>query len=99
MLEKEPFRRYQAVTELIADVCRYLRHESVIARPPSLTYTVRKLVRRNRVAFFAALAAVAFVLFITGFAITMTIQAQRISVERDLANKRGNEQKRSRTSH
>lgn len=85
-LEKEPFRRYQAVTELIADLCRYLRHESVLARPPSLTYTVRKLVRRNRVAFFAALAAVAFVLFITGFAITMTIQAQRISIERDLAN-------------
>ncbi len=28
----------------------------------------------------------AFVLFITGFAITMTIQAQRISIERDLAN-------------
>lgn len=86
-LEKEPFRRYQAVTELIADLCRYLRHESVTARPPSLAYTVRKLARRNRAAFFAALAAVVFVLFITGFAITMTIQAQRIAVERDHAER------------
>ena len=85
-LEKEPLRRYQAVTELIADLSRYLRHESVTARPPSFAYAVRKLARRNRIAFFAALAAVAFVLFITGFAITMTIQAQRISMERDLAN-------------
>lgn len=85
-LEKEPLRRYQAVTELIADLYRYLRHESVIARPPSLAYTVRKLARRNRVAFFAALGVVAFVLFITGFAITMAIQARRISTERDLAN-------------
>lgn len=85
-LEKEPFRRYQAVTELIADLCRYLRHESVLARPPTLIYTVRKLARRNRVAFASGLAAVAFVLFITGFAILMTIQAQRIAIERDRAN-------------
>lgn len=85
-LEKEPLRRYQALTELIADLYRYLRHESVLARPPTLIYTVRKLARRNRVAFASALAAVAVVLFITGFAIMMTIQAQRIAVERDRAN-------------
>lgn len=86
-LEKEPLRRYQAVTELIADLSRYLRHESVTARPPSFAYAVRKLARRNRIAFFAALAAVAFVLFITGFAITMTIQARRIATERDRAER------------
>lgn len=86
-LEKEPSRRYQAVTELIADLGRYLRHESVLARPPTLIYTVRKLARRNRVAFASALVAVAFVIFITGFAITMTIQAQRIATERDNAER------------
>ena len=50
-LEKEPARRYQAVNELIADIDRYLRHEPVLARPPSFAYTVRKLARRNRIAF------------------------------------------------
>ena len=82
-LEKEPSRRYQALNELIADIGRYLRHEPVLARPPSLIYNVRKLARRNRYAFVAALMTAAFVFFITAFAVTMTIQAQRIATERD----------------
>ena len=86
-LEKDPSRRYQAVTELIAELSRYLRHESVLARPPTLLYTARKLARRNRVAFASALVAATFVVFITGFAITMTIQAQRIATERDHAKR------------
>ena len=83
-LEKEPFRRYQAVNELIADIDRYLRHEPVLARPPSFIYRVRKLARRNRIAFASA---VVFILFVTTFAATMTIQAQRIAIERDLAER------------
>ncbi|HEY7641349.1 MAG TPA: serine/threonine-protein kinase, partial [Steroidobacteraceae bacterium] len=79
-LEKAPSRRYQAVNELIADIDHYLRQEPIRARPPSLTYTLWKLARRNRIAFAAALA---FVLFISVLAVTMTIQAQRIALERD----------------
>jgi serine/threonine protein kinase/TolA-binding protein len=86
-LEKEPPRRYQAVNELIADLDRYLRHEPVLARPASFAYRVRKLARRNRVAFAGALAAALFVLFITAFAVTMTLQANRIAVERDHAER------------
>ena len=86
-LEKEPARRYQAVNELIADLDRYLRHEPVRARPPSFAYTVRKLARRNRAAFAGALAIVVFVLFITTLAVAMTIQANRIAVERDHAER------------
>jgi eukaryotic-like serine/threonine-protein kinase len=84
-LEKEPARRYQAVNELMADIERYLRHEPVLARPPSLAYTFRKLARRNRSALVASLAALAFVVFITAFAVTMAVQAQRIAAERDQA--------------
>ncbi len=86
-LEKEPSRRYQTVSELIADLNRYLRHEAVVARPPSFIYTVRKLARRNRLAFAAALGASVFVFFITAFAVIMTIQANRIATERDYAER------------
>ena len=86
-LEKEPARRYQTVNDLIADLDRYLRHEPVLARPPTLVYSVRKLARRNRIAFASALVAVTFVLFITTFAILMAIQSQRIAAERDQAER------------
>jgi serine/threonine protein kinase len=86
-LEKEPSRRYQTVNELVADLDRYLRHDAVLARPPSFLYRVRKLARRNRIVFASALATVAFVLFLGAFAIAMTIQAQRISAERDRAER------------
>ena len=84
-LEKEPSRRYQGLNELIEDVDRYLRHKAVLARPPSFTYTIRKVARRNRVAFAFAVVAIVFALFVTAFAIAVTIQAQRIAKERDQA--------------
>jgi len=86
-LEKEPARRYQTVNDLIADIERYLRHEPVFARPPTFFYTLRKLARRNRIAFASALASVAFVLFITIFAVMMAIQSQRVATERDQAER------------
>ena len=86
-LDKDPSRRFQTVNELITDLERYLRHEPVLARPPSLIYSARKLARRNRIAFGFAFAAVAFVLFLVIFAVTMTLQAQRIASERDRAER------------
>ena len=86
-LEKEPSRRYQTVNELIADLDRYLRHDLVLARPPSLVYSIRKFAHRNRIAFASALIAVAFVVFVVAFSIAMTIQAQRIATERDRAER------------
>jgi tetratricopeptide (TPR) repeat protein len=83
-LEKEPARRYQAVNELISDIDRHLKHESVLARPPSLTYALRKLARRNR--GLCAFALTFLVLIIT-FAVAMTMQAQRIARERDQAER------------
>jgi eukaryotic-like serine/threonine-protein kinase len=86
-LEKEPPRRYQTVNDLIADLERYLHHKPVVARPPTFVYTIRKLARRNRVAFASAIVAVALVFFITTFAVIMTIQSQRIAAERDQAER------------
>jgi len=45
------------------DLQRHLRHEPVVARPPSAAYTLQKLVRRHRVAFGAA-TAIAMVLLL-----------------------------------
>lgn len=47
-LEREPQRRYQSVLELAEDLRRHLRHEPVLAGPPSTVYRLRKLVRRYR---------------------------------------------------
>jgi non-specific serine/threonine protein kinase/serine/threonine-protein kinase len=82
-MEKDRARRYGTVTELAEDVRRHLRHEPVVARPPSWTYRARKYLRRNRVA--AGVSAGVAVLLLT-FAITTTVQSRRTARERDRAN-------------
>ncbi|MFO0950732.1 MAG: protein kinase [Isosphaeraceae bacterium] len=57
-LEKDRGRRYEAVTDLAADVQRYLQHEPVQASPPSSGYRLRKFVRRNKGPVLAAVALV-----------------------------------------
>ncbi|MHC4063148.1 MAG: serine/threonine protein kinase [Planctomycetota bacterium] len=47
-LEKDPQRRYQAASELAADLRRFTHHQPIDARPPSIAYQVRKFARRNR---------------------------------------------------
>jgi non-specific serine/threonine protein kinase/serine/threonine-protein kinase len=61
-LEKDRARRYATVSELSADLTRYLKNEPVVARPPSVRYRVQKFVRRNRLAVTAAGVVAAAVL-------------------------------------
>ncbi len=49
-LEKDRARRYDTASSFAEDVRRYLRGESVQARPPSTMYRFRKFASRNRVA-------------------------------------------------
>ncbi len=70
-LEKERARRYETVDGLARDLERHLNHEPVSARPPSVAYTLRKLVRRHRVAF-AAGGAVALAL-LAGLTVSTTL--------------------------
>ncbi len=60
-LEKDRNRRYETANGLAADVRRHLRDEPVVAGPPSTSYRLDKLVRRNR-GTFAAVAVVAVVM-------------------------------------
>lgn len=67
-LEKERDRRYGTAAALAQDLERHLKNEPVEAGPPSPVYRLRKLVRRNRLAFAAATAIT--VSLIAGIAMT-----------------------------
>jgi serine/threonine protein kinase/tetratricopeptide (TPR) repeat protein len=90
-LEKERSRRYGSVTELSADIQRYLKDEPVLAGPPSATYRAKKFVLRHR--FGMAIGTILFV-FLVVFATTVAIQARRIAKERDRANREAATSKR-----
>lgn len=57
-LEKDRNRRYESVNGLAMDVQRHLQSEPVVARPPTGTYRLQKLIRRNKLAFAAGTAVV-----------------------------------------
>ena len=63
-IEKDRERRYHSVSELAADVERYLNREPVIAAPPSGLYRLKKFVQRRKKTVLAATALV--LLFLTG---------------------------------
>lgn len=58
-LEKDRARRYETVNGLAKDLQRYLDNEPVLARPPSASYRMQKLMRRHRVAFVAGASVLA----------------------------------------
>ena len=60
-LEKDRNRRYVTANDFASDIERYLNDEAVIARPPSTSYRVGKLVRKNR-GLVASVAAIGFLL-------------------------------------
>jgi non-specific serine/threonine protein kinase/serine/threonine-protein kinase len=83
-LERDRIRRYATPSELAADIHRYLRHEPVQARPASVSYRMRKYVRRHRIGatVVAMLAAV-----LIAFAVVQSVQLRRITRERDRADR------------
>ena len=85
-LRKEPQHRYGSVEQLAADVRRYLSAEPVVARQGNWLYYSQRFVRRHA---FGVTAGAVFVLVIIGFAIAMSMQAQRIAAERDKAESEG----------
>ena len=83
-LEKDRTRRYGSASDLAADLRRHLENQPVLAGPPSTMYRVGKFVRRNR---GGVAAAVVLLVLLTGFGVTMAIQAQRLKTERDRASR------------
>jgi serine/threonine protein kinase/WD40 repeat protein len=58
-LAKDRSRRYETANGLVRDIQRHLADEPVQARPPSRIYRFRRLVRRNKLVFYAAAAVAA----------------------------------------
>lgn len=83
-LEKERSRRYDSAARFAEDIRRYLNHEPVEARPPSLLYRSSKFMRKHR-GIVAALAIVFLSLIVgisaaTWFAIDAN-QARKSAVQ------------------
>jgi serine/threonine protein kinase len=69
-MEKDRTQRYASASELEADIERYIRHEPVVAGPPSALYRIKKYIRRHKVGVAAAaLVIMAMVIGITGTSI------------------------------
>ncbi len=83
-LRKEPQRRYGTVEQFAEDVRRSLAGLPVRAHGDSLGYRARKFVQRNRVPIGLAATIAAL---LVGFALTMAMQASRIALERDAAQR------------
>jgi eukaryotic-like serine/threonine-protein kinase len=76
-LEKDRTRRYATAGEFAADVERFLRHEAVVARPPSALYRLATFVRRHRVGVLAAAAATLALVAGTAVATWQAVAATR----------------------
>ena len=83
-LRKEPERRYASAAQFGEDVERYLAGRPVAARPDSVRYRAAKFVRRN-LALVGAGAGLA--LLLAGFGAAATVQARRVTRERDRAER------------
>ena len=82
-ITREPDRRYASVSELSADIQRFLNDDPVLAGRPSTTYRLRKLVRRHRP---AVISFCLLMLALTGGFIARGIEADRANREAAEAN-------------
>ncbi|MEY2880226.1 MAG: hypothetical protein RLZZ15_2606, partial [Verrucomicrobiota bacterium] len=80
-LEKDRSRRYASANDLALDLGRHLRHEPVVARPPSVAYRTGKLLRRHRFGFSAS--AVVGLALVLGAAVSL--QQSRRAARAELA--------------
>jgi len=69
-MAKDRTQRYASASELEADIERYIRHEPVVAGPPSTIYRIKKYIKRHKVGVAAAaLVILAILIGITGTSI------------------------------
>ena len=92
-LEKDPSRRYDSANEFALDLSRFLNNETVVARPPSGAYQLKKFVSKNK-GLVAAVAAMVGILLL-GIAGTTygLLRANRLAVKNEQAFKQANELK------
>jgi len=78
-LRKEPERRYQSAHELRQDLISWLTGDRIQARPDSLDYQLKRMVRRNRLVVSLVATALVCAVGFTAF------HVKSITEERDIA--------------
>jgi len=96
-LEKDRTRRYATANGLGMDMERYLKEETVLARPPSRVYRLQKLVRRNRMMFLFGAAAAAALLLGTIISTMMFVKEREARTAEALLRREA--QQREKGSH
>jgi serine/threonine protein kinase/tetratricopeptide (TPR) repeat protein len=81
-LEKDRSRRYGSAGDFAADIARYLRHEAVLAVPPSAGYRARKFANRHR---WGLVMSCAFAVVLTAAAVISIRQSLRANREAAVA--------------
>jgi eukaryotic-like serine/threonine-protein kinase len=79
-IEKDRTRRYETANELAMDIRRYVRHEPVIARPPSTPYLLQKFIRRHCIGFAASVAV--FLVTLLAAIVSTSLAVRAIRAER-----------------
>lgn len=90
-LAREPERRFESVSAFAEDLERFLRHDPVAARPPSIAYLAAKFARRHTVALTAMIAVLMSLLI----GVAVSLYGLRVAqFERDIARDAEREQSR-----
>ena len=76
-LEKDRERRYRSAAEFADDISHYLAGEPIVARPPSVAYHLRALIRRNKPVFGAIAVVFAVLVGATIVSLSLYVKAQR----------------------
>jgi serine/threonine protein kinase/tetratricopeptide (TPR) repeat protein len=97
-LEKDRGRRYQTASSFAEDIHRYLNHETVSARPPSVAYKFQKLVVRHKLAFGAL--GIVLTTLVAGLSVTLwsLSEEKRAHREANLARGEANKERRKAVS-
>ena len=88
-LEKDRTRRYETAVSLAHDVQRYLDDDAVEARPPSVTYRLRKVLRKHKAAFGTAATLLLVLLIATTISALFAMRNAKLAAEmKELAQKK-----------
>lgn len=87
-LEKDRDQRYQSAENLASDIRHFLRGEAISARPPSIAYQLKVLVRRNKAIFTAVAALVLVMISATVVTLSLYVEAERARTETALQRDR-----------
>jgi len=88
-LRQNPAERYRGVAALLADIERYLKGETISARPVTAVEVLRKLIQRNRAASIVAGASLVLImLIVTGAVLGLASQLKISEHNKNLAEQR-----------